>query len=143
MLIGANRTGIAHNNIVSCYSGPYIIGNNPVIGIIAAAYHITWTGGGNCGGVFVTKKRITVTVSYQLAARLIVGIRIKPSKIFVFPVAPVPLFIFIHFIGGNIHKRFYRRSKTNRLKNIHRSHNICLVGKSRLNLRTPHQRLCR
>ena len=140
MLERTGRVGIAHHNLFPFGRRPHTVRNDAVCREISAADDIAGTAGGN-RAVPLSKKGLLIAVSDQLRAGFAVGIGIIAVQTVIFPVAVLPLSIFIDLIGRHIHKGTDRRTKTDAFQYMHRSHHIGFIGIHRFPVGFPHNGL--
>ena len=141
MLERTGRIGIAHHDLPACLHGPHTVRDDPVVGKITAADHISGPGSGN-GTVSVRKEGLLIAVSHQLGTGFAVGIRIIAIQRIALPVSILPLPVLIHLVGGHIQKGLHGRRQAHALQHIHRAHHIGLIGVDRILVGIPHDGLC-
>ena len=134
--------GIAHGDLPAAARGPHAVGDDPVVGKIAAADHISRAGGGD-GAAFVLEKGLLVAVGHQLGAGLAVGVGVVAIQGIRLPVAVLPLPVFINLIRGHVQKREDAAAPADALQHMDRSHHIGFIGVHRVLVGIPYNGLGR
>ena len=100
-LVGPGGMGVPYNDIFAGSSRPYTVRDNPVIGKIPSANHITGPRRGH-SAPSVPQKRLLIAMGHQFRAGFTIGIRIIPIQGITFPVTILPFPVLIHLIRGHI-----------------------------------------
>ena len=140
MLVWADGVGVADNDLLPRRHRPDTVGDDPVIGKVAAAYDIARSGCGHPTPV-IAEKRFYIAVGHQLRAGFAVGVGIIAVQVVALPVTVLPLLIFINLVRGHVETGPYRPGQPDALQHINGSHDIGLVGADRIFVGIPHNGL--
>ena len=140
MLIRPCGIRIPDNNLPVLQYGAHTVRNDPVCREITAADYIARTCRRNrrrtlrhiFGMLLRLEIRIPVTACHQFRARFRIGIRIIAIQFLILPISPLPLFIQVYFIRGNVHKRAHTRMPADALQHIDCPHHIYFISIDRI-----------
>ena len=134
--------GVPYNDIFAGSSRPYTVRDNPVIGKIPSANHITGPRRGH-SAPSVLQKRLLIAMGHQFRAGFTIGIRIIPIQGITFPVTILPFPVLIHLIRGHIQERTHAFCQPHTFQHIHGPHYVGLISIHRILIRIPDNWLCR
>ena len=140
MLIGTSGIWVAHDYLPMGNCSAHTIGHDAVIGKISSANHISCSSG-RYRDFTIGKETALVAMSHQFGARLRVGVWIKTIEQFILAITPSPLPVEIHLVGRDIQERAHRWALSQTLHHVNRSHDIGLIGITRLLIAVTDNRL--
>ena len=129
-----------HKNTPAGRNRPDAVRNDPVLREVAAADDISRSGRRNRDALRV-EKRFPVAVRHQLRAGFAVGIRVVAVQRLVLPIAPDPLAVLIDLVRRHVEEGADRVGPPDAFTDVHRPHDVCLIGEPRLPVGGPHDRL--
>ena len=131
VLIRPGGIRIPDHNGLSLHRRPDTVGNDPVVGKISAADHVSGPAGGN-RAPSVRKEGFFIAVGHQLRTGFAVGVGIIAVQPVRFPIPVFPFPVFIHLIRRHIQKRADAGKQPGAFHNMNCSHDIGFIGINRI-----------
>lgn len=145
VLPGTDSMGITDSHGRAREECAHAVGDETIECPIAATDDISCASGSEAGGMSIglvmIKKGRAIGLDDELGAGFAIGVWVEAAKRIDLAVSPVPLMIFVAFVGGHDHYCANRWAGAHSVEEMNRAHDVGLVGEPRFEVREANERL--